>query len=280
MAPHCLRRSSKVLKESEHDFEKADRLLLPTCSNLLIPRGFLAIGWFRPTGKHAGRAAGEPTAQESPGPARHGGVVPEPPFDVAVAGVGTGLGQALAGQERPTAQGRKCHFRMELETIGPIVIEKCLSLEILSSRQKCRAMGQFKTFPVPLVDMARKWALAKPMPLFRWTDRIIAYLHAPLWMRLDTLAEVAGEHLCAKANAKERDTLFERDRDPVDFSAQPSIVVIDAHRTAKEDRAGIAGERFGQRMAEDGSPAIESKTLRAQELPEPSGRCICLMQDH
>jgi hypothetical protein len=225
------------------------------------------------------RPPAEPAAQKSARPARYGGIVPEPPFDVAVAGTGAGLGQALAGQERPTAQSRKCHLRMELETIGPIAIAKCLSDEILTARQKCRAMGQFKTFPVPVVDVARERALAKPMPPFRWTDRIIADLHAPFWMRLDTLAEVAGEHLCAKANANKRDTLFERHPDPFDFAAQPSVVVIDAHRTAKNDCAGIAGQRFGQWIAKNGPTAIEGKTLRAQETPKPSRRCIPLIQD-
>ncbi len=221
----------------------------------------------------------DPAAQKGARPARDGRIVPEPPFDVAAAGVGAGLGQAFAGQERPTAHGPKRHFRMELETKGVIAITECLSGEILTARQKCRAMRQFKTFPVPMVDMPRKWALAKPLPLFRWTDRIIADLHAPRGMRLDTLAEVAGEHLRAKANADERDTLFERDRDPVDFAAQPSIVIVDAHRTAKNDRAGIAAERFWQGIAQNGPPAVESKTLRAQEPPKPSGCCISLMQD-
>src|ERR1700730_16342806 len=70
------------------------------------------------------RRAREPAAQKSAGPARHGAIVPEPPFEMAMARVGAGFAHALAGQEHPVAHHRESHFRMELEAVGlPAIAE-------------------------------------------------------------------------------------------------------------------------------------------------------------
>src|SRR5438105_4297735 len=93
----------------------------------------VAIGSLQPAGERAGRPAGEPAAQKSAGPPRHGAVVPEPTFDMAITGTGAWLAHALAGQERPMAHRCESHFRVELEAVGLLAIAEGLRLEILST---------------------------------------------------------------------------------------------------------------------------------------------------
>src|ERR1700726_4427558 len=96
-------------------------------------------------------ATGEPAAQKSAGPARHGAVVPEPTFDMAMTGTGAGLAHPLAGQEHPAAHSRESHFRMELEAVGLVAIAEGLCLEILARGEQGRPARKIETFPVPLV---------------------------------------------------------------------------------------------------------------------------------
>jgi hypothetical protein len=58
-------------------------------------------------------------------------------------------------------------------------------------------------------------------------------------MPADTLAEMARQHLGAETNAKERRLFLKRDPDPVYFAAQPGVFVVDAHRPAEYNRAGV-----------------------------------------
>lgn len=184
-------------------------------------------------------AAGEPAAQKSPGPARHRAVVPEPPFDMAMTGVCAGFGHALAVEEGPAAQRRESHFRMELEAVGLAAIAEGLCLEILAPGEQGRPAGQIETFPVPLVDVIGEPAVADAIPLFGRLDRVIAHFNQPMRMRADALTEMARQHLAAETNAKERQVFLERDPDPVYFAAHPGVFVVDAHRTAENDRAGV-----------------------------------------
>ncbi len=77
------------------------------------------------------------------------------------------------------------------------------------------------------------------MPLFGRMDGVIAHFDAPVRMRADAAAEMAREHLRAETNAEERRVFLKRDPDPVYFAAQPGVFVVDAHRTAENNRAGV-----------------------------------------
>jgi hypothetical protein len=64
---------------------------------------------------------------------------------MAMAGAGAGLAHAFASQERPAAQHRESHFRMELEAVGLPAIAEGLCLEILApGEQVARDGGLFK----------------------------------------------------------------------------------------------------------------------------------------
>jgi len=195
-----------------------------------------------------------------------------------MAGPGAGLGEALASKERPAAHDRERHLRMELKAVG-LPIAEGLRLEILPPGQQGCPAWQIKTFTVPLVDVVREPAIADAMAMFRWMDRVIADFHTPLRVGTDAVAEMAGEHLGAKTNAKKRRVFPKRDPDPVYFLAQPGVFVVDAHWTAENDHAGITSERLRQGIPEPGTTAIKVTTVQAQDLAEPPGSRMLLMQD-
>jgi hypothetical protein len=196
-----------------------------------------------------------------------------------MAGPRARLGQALASEERPAAHDRERHLWMELEAIG-LPIAEGLRLEILPPSQQGRSVWQIKTFPVPLVHVVRESAIAEAMPMFRRMDGVIADFHTSLRVRTDPVAKMASEHLGAKTNAKKGRVFFKREPDPVYFLAQPGIIVVDAHRTAEDNHAGIASERFRQWIAETGTPAVKFTSLCAQQLPQPPRSRMLLMQDN
>jgi hypothetical protein len=226
------------------------------------------------------RRVEEPAPQKSTRPASHCSIVLEPAFDMPVARASTGLSQALAREERPTAHSGKCHFRVKLEAIGLVATAEGLRLEVLSPCQQSGTVRKLEALPVPLIDVARELALAKPVPMVCWMNGIITDLDAPLRMRADPVAKMAREHLCTKANANEGNALLERDTYPAYLAAQPSVLVIDAHWAAENDDTGIIPERFGQRIVETRTPAVEFESLRAQELPNSPGSGMSLMQDN
>ena len=77
------------------------------------------------------------------------------------------------------------------------------------------------------------------MPVFGRMDRVIAHFDPSVRMRADALTEMARQHLGAETNAEERRVFLKRDPDPVYFAAHPRGFVIDAHRTAENDRAVV-----------------------------------------
>ena len=77
------------------------------------------------------------------------------------------------------------------------------------------------------------------MPVFSRMDWVIAHFDPPSRMWADAVAEMARQHLSAETNAKERRVFLKRNPNPVYFAAQPRVFVVDAHRTAENNRAGI-----------------------------------------
>ena len=190
---------------------------------------------------------------------------------MAMTGTGAGLAYALVGQERPAAQRPESYFRMELEAIGSVAIAEGLCLEILATCEQGRPARKIETFPVPLVHVVGKPAVANAMPLFGRMNGVIAHFDAPMRMRADTVTEMARQHLGAETNAEKRRVFLKRDPDPVYFAAQPSLFVIDAHRTAENDRAGVIPKSWRQRIAETdaGNRArILARARAARAAPE------------
>ena len=128
---------------------------------------------------------------------------------------------------------------MKLEAVGIAAIAEGLRLEILAPGEQGRPARQIETFPVPLVDVIGEPAVADAMPLFGRLDGVIAHFDAPLRMPADAVTEMARQHLRAETNANEWRVFLKRNPDPVYFAAYPRVFVIDAHRTAENDRAGV-----------------------------------------
>ncbi len=168
---------------------------------------------------------------------------------------------------------------MELEAIGRLPIAEGLCLEVVAPGKKRRTAGQIEALAVPLIDLTGKAAGAHPMPLFGWMNRIIADLDPPLGMRADRVTEMARQHLRAKADAQKWLAFLERNPNPLDLTAQPSLFVIDAHRTAKNNDTGVIFQCRWQRVAEPGTPDVEFKALRPQNPSEAPGRRMFLMQN-
>ncbi len=108
---------------------------------------------------------------------------------------------------------------MELEAVGPPLIAEGLRLEILPPGQKGCSAWQIETFPVPLINMAGKPAIADAMSVLRRMDGVIADLHPPLRVGTDAVTKMASEHLRAQTNAEKRRVFLKGDSNPIYFVA-------------------------------------------------------------
>jgi hypothetical protein len=87
-----------------------------------------------------------------------------------------------------------------------------------------------------------------------------------------------GEHLRAEANPQQRPPLRKRHRDPVDLAANILIRIVRAHRTAENDRPGMAVQRFRKRIAKARTPDIEPVSERPQHIADAARRRRLLVQ--
>lgn len=186
---------------------------------------------------------------------------------------------SLTRQNSPSAHHWQSHLRVELEAKGSFTVAKGLSFEFATFCEQSRSPRQIEAFTVPLIDMAGKAARAKLMPMFRGIDGIIADLDASLRMRANAVAKMAGQHLGAEANAEKGFAFFEGNADPVDFAAYPGLLVIDTHRTAKDNDAGMVFQPCRQGIAKPRAPDIKGQPLRPQNPSKPSRRRMLLVQN-
>ncbi len=98
-------------------------------------------------------------------------------------------------------------------------------------------------------------------------------------MRRYPRAEPHGEHLRTQANSQKRPLLPERHGNPVDLLANEIIRVVGAHRAAEDGRAGMAIQRFRQRIAEPRTPDVQPMSERPQRIADPARRRCFLVQD-
>ena len=115
--------------------------------------------------------------------------------------------------------------------------------------------GQRETLAMELVDHLRP--MHQRLALLGRRKRIPADLDQPVAMALDLAAEMVDQHLRAEADAEEGPVLPERHVQPIGLALDELVAVVGAHRPAEHDRAGMAGQRFRQRVAERRPPDVE-----------------------
>src|SRR5689334_19010015 len=119
----------------------------------------------------------------------------------------------MCAGDRPAMHHEARHLRMELQSKGRAVVAKSLIREGASCRQELAAVGQCEAFAVPMIDLCRP--IAELAPGIGRLQRKIADLDQAFAMRSDLSAQMARQHLRAKANAEEGLLLLERNCDPV-----------------------------------------------------------------
>ena len=168
---------------------------------------------------------------------------------------------------------------MELQAERPGADLDRLGLEIVALGQQDRAVGAIEALAMPLIDTGGEGAITKGMPLLGRADRIITDLDAALRMGADRVAEMAGQQLCAEADAHKGLVFAKRRADPVDFALEPVVLVIDAHRTAENDDAGMFAHGLGQGIAEAGAANVQRRAEFAQQPADSTRRTVLAVQD-
>ena len=136
---------------------------------------------------------------------------------------------------------------MELQRIGGAVAER-LHREHVALGQQLAAARQIEAFAMPLINVVGPGLADREAGRGR-PDRVVADLGVAFRMGVDPAAELARQHLRAQADAEKRLVLLQRHRDPVDLAADELFLIVGAHRTAEDDRAGMA-----RMVAGSGSP--------------------------
>ena len=161
---------------------------------------------------------------------------------------------------RMAARGPAMHHRvgdvgMKLQAERMLETER-LHREVASLGQQFSAQRKFKSFAVPMVDVSRP-VRADLDPRRCRADRVISDLRTALRVRRDPRAELSGEHLRAQANSEKRTLFPQRHGNPVDLLANEVLRIVGAHRSAENDRAGMAVQRFRKGIAKPRTPDVK-----------------------
>src|SRR5437667_5189131 len=178
--------------------------------------------------------------------------------------------EARIAARGPAMHHRVGHVGMKLEAEA-MIQPKGFDREVAALRQQFGTGGKFKSFMVPMVDMIRP-VRTDLEPCRGRPDRIISDLGPALRMRRNPGAELRSEHLGAQANSQKRPLLPERDRDPVDLPADEIIRIVDAHRAAENDGAGMAIQRLRKGIAKTRASDVQSVSERTQRIADAARR--------
>ena len=108
-----------------------------------------------------------------------------------------------------------------------------------------------------------------------------AHFHVLFGMRRDDATERAREDLATQADAEIRNVGLQDGFDMADLASDTIEigVVIGAHRAAEHDYTGIFRDIQGQVATKTGAPAFQHVSAPFQQLPDPSGGGVLLMQN-
>jgi hypothetical protein len=143
--------------------------------------------------------------------------------------------------------------------------------------------GRSKTFPVPVIDVARPGhtePFGKGLPIGRREERIIADLGPAFRVGVDGRPKQLRQHLGPKAEPEKRLLLCQRHADPLDLGLDEIVAVIGAHGPAEDEGARMLGERRWQRFAEARPANVERMTALPQQAADPArGRMLLVQHD-
>jgi hypothetical protein len=140
-----------------------------------------------------------------------------------------------------------------------------------ANSEELGALRQIEAVRMPLIDRPRERGRAQPAASERGLDRIIANLATLVVVAEHTRAEGSRQHLCAKAEPKQRFVLGERSFEPLDLSSYPVERVIDTHRAAEHDNAVMVGEPIRQRLAATRPPNVKPNVCAVTRRRFPVG---------
>ncbi len=166
---------------------------------------------------------------------------------------------------------------MELEGERRTAVLERLIAERVAFRQQHGVRGQIETLAMPLIDVIGP--LKELLARLRRPQRIVADLDQALRMKIDLGAERARENLRAEANAEERLLLAQRHFRPLDFLLHIVVVIVGAHRPAKDRNARVLLERLRQRIAATRAADVERKPALGEQPADAAGRRVFLVED-
>lgn len=180
---------------------------------------------------------------------------------------------------QPTAHHRRRQFRVKLNSEYIVTITHRLHRKSITFGQKCRAIRQFKSFDMPLIDKLR--ILKQRRPFARRTDREIADLAALVVAPIDLGTQSLGQHLPAKTNAEEWLARCKGNiANPVNLCTEERKIVVHAHWPAKNHSAIVVIQRCRQRFAKRMATDIQFIPTRHQRLADPARIGVLLMEDN
>ena len=83
-------------------------------------------------------------------------------------------------------------------------------------------------------------------------------------MRKDARSEFSREHLSAQAQSENGALFPQRDFEPIDFTSNPFVGIVDAHRTAKDNDAFVIIHALRQRLAQSRTAYVKLQAFRLQ----------------
>jgi len=92
-------------------------------------------------------------------------------------------------------------------------------------------------------------------------------------------AEVPRKHLGTETNPQIGLVLGKRHLDPLDLVTDERVGIVDAHRTAEDDRARMHGQGIRQRIAEARTTDVHRNAAGLQVVADTAG-CRQLLMQH
>src|SRR5262249_52916155 len=136
---------------------------------------------------------------------------------------------------------------------------------------------EVETLPVPLIHDFGP-SLHHGSPGRRDPYRIIADLDFTLRVKRNCRAKVARQHLRAETNPQKGLALAERHPDPFDLRANIAVRIVDAHRSAENDRSRMSRQCVWQWIAASRSANVQSNSAGLEVVADAAGSRLLLMQ--